>query len=363
MTTAARWIAAAAGVLVIGFLVWYFHTIVFYILISAVLAIIGKPVVNLLKRINIKGRYLPSWVAAMTTLLVMGAIIILLAEAFIPLIFSKAHSLSVAFDIQKISVVLNEPMAHVEEYINAIFPDARFSVATVIEKQLDPIIRAGFITESLGTVTIFIVNFTVAVFAVAFITFFFLKEDRLFTEGVVTLFPKRYEQNVNRAIDSATGLLNRYFVGICIESFIKLVCVSVALLFIGFEFDTAVIIGLVTAVLNLIPYIGPLLGGVIALLIAILSPVEGIAIGHLLFRVTMVLLIFQLLDNIVLQPYIYSSSVKAHPLEIFLVILMAGYIGGIVGMLFAIPAYTVLRVFAKEFFNNFRVVQRLTENI
>ena len=73
--------------------------------------------------------------------------------------------------------------------------------------------------------------------------------------------------------------------------------------------------------------------------------------------------LFQTLDNLVLQPIIYSNSVKAHPLEIFLVILIAGSLAGIVGMLFAIPGYTVLRILAKEFFNEFRVVQSLTKNL
>jgi predicted PurR-regulated permease PerM len=71
----------------------------------------------------------------------------------------------------------------------------------------------------------------------------------------------------------------------------------------------------------------------------------------------------QLADNIVLQPVLYSNSVHAHPLEIFLVILIAGNLGGVLGMLFAIPMYNVARVFAKEFFNNIRVVQKLTENM
>ncbi|HNV51901.1 MAG TPA: AI-2E family transporter, partial [Tenuifilaceae bacterium] len=57
------------------------------------------------------------------------------------------------------------------------------------------------------------------------------------------------------------------------------------------------------------------------------------------------------------------NSVKAHPLEIFIVLLIAGSVAGILGMLLAIPCYTVIRVFAKEFFNNFRVVQKLTEKI
>jgi len=70
-----------------------------------------------------------------------------------------------------------------------------------------------------------------------------------------------------------------------------------------------------------------------------------------------------LIDNLVLQPLIYSNSVKAHPVEIYLVILIAGSLAGITGMVLAIPFYTVLRIIAKEFFSQFKIVQRLTRNI
>jgi predicted PurR-regulated permease PerM len=83
----------------------------------------------------------------------------------------------------------------------------------------------------------------------------------------------------------------------------------------------------------------------------------------LLIFMTVVFVSVQLIDNFVFQPLIFSNSVHAHPLEIFIVLLIAGSVGGILGMLLAIPSYTVLRVFAKEFFNKFRVVQKLTKKI
>mgnify|MGYP003295806886 CR=1 FL=1 len=70
----------------------------------------------------------------------------------------------------------------------------------------------------------------------------------------------------------------------------------------------------------------------------------------------------QLVDNFFFQPFIYSNSVKAHPLEIFLVLLMAGHMAGVAGMLVAIPSYTVIRVIAKQFFGNIKPVKALTEN-
>ena len=357
-----RWIAAGAGLLVAGFLVWYFQAIVFYILIAAVLSLIGKPLVALLSSIRIREWVVPKWLAAMVTLITMLVVIYVLAVSLIPVVLDKIDQLT-SFNLDQLTQALAAPIARVEEYINRFLPDNNFSIREYIHTQIGPMFAAVNIGSSLASVTGWIVDLVIAIFSVSFITYFFLKDDRLFFEGVVILFPSKYEAGIKRALNSAITLLVRYFVGICIEMIIKLICIAVPLYFIGLEFDTAVVIGLIAAVLNVIPYIGPLIGAIAGCVIAMLSPVPDVPIGSVLFQMVIVFVIFQLIDNIILQPYIYSSSVKAHPLEIFIVILMAGYIAGVLGMLLAIPAYTVIRVFAKEFFNNLRVVQKLTEKI
>lgn len=357
-----RWIAAGAGLLVAGYLVWYFQAIVFYILIAAVLSLIGKPLVTLLGRIRIRGWAPPKWLAAMVTLIVMLVVIYLLAVTLVPVVLDKIDQLA-SFDLDQLTAALSDPIARVEESVNRFLPDNNFSVREYVQTQVGPLVASADLGRSLASVTAWIVDLVIGVFSVSFITYFFLKDDRLFFNGVVILFPSKYEANITRALDSATMLLVRYFIGLCIEMLVKLLCITVPLYLIGLEFDTALVIGVISAVLNVIPYIGPLIGGIVGCAIALLSPVPGAAMGSVLFQMIVVFVVFQLIDNIILQPYIYSSSVKAHPLEIFIVILMAGYIAGVWGMLLAIPAYTVIRVFAKEFFNHFRVVRKLTEKI
>ena len=75
-----------------------------------------------------------------------------------------------------------------------------------------------------------------------------------------------------------------------------------------------------------------------------------------------IFIVTQLVDNFLLQPYIYSTSIKASPLEIFIVLIIAGHLGGILGMLIAIPTYTVIRVIASKFFSNVKAIRRLTGN-
>lgn len=357
-----KWLAAAFGMLFLGFMVWYFHTIVFYLLAAAVVAIIGKPFVKLFSGIVIKGIRLPAWLSAALTLIVLGTIFISLVGVFMPIIVDKLKYLS-AFNATEFDNMLSQPIAEIESAVNDAIPSIHFSVRELITSQVQPLLSSGIIKESLNSLTKMVIDFMMAVFCVSFISFFFLKDDKLFNEGVLMIFPKRYEENIKRAMGSITNLLVRYFVGICIESAVKFVCVLIPLYFFGMDWGTAIMISLITAVLNVIPYIGPIIGGGIAFVLAAISPVEGVSLTTLIVEIGIVLLIFQFIDNIILQPYIYASSVKAHPLEIFLVILMAGYMAGITGMLFAIPAYTVLRVVAKEFLNNLRVVQKLTEHI
>jgi len=142
-----------------------------------------------------------------------------------------------------------------------------------------------------------------------------------------------------------------------------MVAVSLTMRLFGMQIADACFIGLIMGVMNVVPYAGPFIGGVISLFLGVVTPIEGMSVGQTILVITCSLLVLKGLDDFVLQPTLYSERVKAHPLEIFLVILIAGSLAGILGMLLAIPAYTVLRVFAKEFFSQFRLVRQLTEKI
>ncbi len=358
-----KWVAASAGILLVGFLVWYFHTIVFYILGAAAVSLIGKPLVRMIERVSIAGRTIPRWASAAVVLITLLTVFITVFSFLIPIIVEKLSYLS-SIESYEMLAAIKVASADFEHTLNSIFPVIDISIEELFREHVAPIFKSGVVTDIVEGLAGFVSEIFMATFSISFIAYFFLKDDKLFDSAITTLFPKRYERNIQHAIKSSVNLLGRYFIGICLESFIKFIVVTLALYLLGIDITTAVIIGSVTAVLNVIPYIGPLIGVLASYAIAMLSPsLAAASIGELIFEITVVLAIFQLIDNIILQPYIYSSSVKAHPLEIFIVILMAGYAGGVLGMLLAIPFYTVLRVFAKEFFANLRVVKKLTENL
>lgn len=363
-----RYIVAAVITAVVLFLVWYFSSVVAYVLVAAVLAIIGKPLTDLLTGINVGGkRYnlrMPRAVASLITLLTLWAAVLLLFWIFVPIVFQKLNEFS-ALNIRELATSFQQPLMDVQRFIESVFfiKAGAFSLVDSITQQVTPLLNINLINNLVSSVVGTVGNVLVAAFSISFITFFFLKESHLFYDMVVIVFPKKYEENIRRALDSVTALLIRYFIGIVVESSIMIVLVTSGLLVFGFTIHDALVIGLVVGILNVIPYLGPIIGICIGIFIGVVGATTDISTVGLVLRIAGVILCAQGIDNFVLQPVLYSNRAKAHPLEIFLVILLAGSLAGVLGMLLAIPSYNVIRVFAKEFFYNFRVVQKLTEKI
>lgn len=359
-----RYIAGAAITAVILFLIWYFSKVVIFILVSAVLAIIGRPLVHRLAHLRIRRRRVPRWLAATITLLTMWVVFITAFSLFIPLIMGKIYQLA-TLDFGSVLKSIEEPIMHAQTYLHTLFlmPESKFSLSDVLASSLGKLIDYETINTAFSSVINIGLSFLIAFFSISFITFFFLKEDGLFYAMVKALFPDRYQENVTRALDKITVLLSRYFGGLLIESSILIIVISVVMMILGMEAEDAFFIGVIMGVMNVIPYAGPLMGGIASMFIGIVTPIEGYTIGHTMILIGLTLLIIKGLDDFVLQPTLYSERVKAHPLEIFIVILLAGSTAGIAGMLFAIPSYTVLRVFAKEFFSQVTLVRKLTENV
>ena len=180
---------------------------------------------------------------------------------------------------------------------------------------------------------------------------------------VSAIFPEKYSENVHRAIDKISLLLSRYFTGILTESLVIAGVITVVLFLFGMNLKDACFIAVIMGLFNVVPYAGPAVGGMLSVFMGIVSPIEGCTIDYTISVIVGTLCVVKLIDDFVLQPFIYSAKVKAYPLEIFIVILMAGSIGGVVGLLVAVPSYTVIRVFAKEFFSQVALVRKLTKEI
>ena len=341
--TLARYTVGLLIAVAVAFLMWYFRSIVVYILVSALLAIIFKPLVGRLARLRIRGWHLPRWAAALATLILIWVLFVVACTLFVPLVFDKLYQFA-TLDFGSVLRSVEEPIARMQEYLHDLFalPDERFSLTDSLIQWFKSIFDYDTINTAFSSIVSLTLSAVIAFFSISFITFFFLKDDELFLSMLKAPFPERVHGNIERAMSSVSQLLMRYFTGILSESCILMIVISVTMIFFGMRTQDAFFIGLIMGVV---------------------TPIEGMTTGHTMFVIAGSLLIIKGFDDFVLQPTLYSERVKAHPLEIFIVILIAGSLAGIVGMLLAIPSYTVLRVFAKEFFSQFRLVQKLTEKI
>jgi len=285
---------------------------------------------------------------------------------FIPLIVGKISDLS-AIDPQRILQEFSVPVAAFEQFINKynIEPGSYFSMEDFIQR-LSAKINLGQVAGIFGSIADWLGDISVAVVSITFITFFFLKDEKMFSRNFLLLLPDRSIQAASNALGATRRLLSRYFIGVLVEVTAVILLSAVGLLIIGFPFKDALLIGFLAGIFNIIPYLGPVIGTLLGVFTGMITFLARGDNGSLIFSAILTIIVFivvQFIDNMFIQPYVYANSVYAHPLEIFLVFLMAGSIGGLTGMILAIPAYTVIRVFAKEFLNNFKLVQSLTKNI
>lgn len=355
------------GIALLVFLLVYFRNIVTYILIAAVLSLVGRPIINLLRRIPFGNRRMGSSLGAILSLLILWGGLFGFFSFLIPLLAAELSSLS---DISVSAIVdyLYQAMEQVSINFPMLLPDGieHGDLESFMQEELLGLLKVSQVSDVFGSVAGTIGNFFLMFFSVSFILFFFLKEETMLANGILVFVPNNYEEQVRHSMNSIHHLLKRYFVGIILEVFGVMLIDAIGFTIIGLGFSHAVVVAVFAGIMNVIPYIGPWIGGIFGVVVAIATNLENSFTEvtlPLMLLVILIIIIAQVLDNILFQPIIYSSSVNAHPLEIFLVILMAASLAGIPGMILAIPVYTVLRVIAREFLFEFKFVRKLTEGI
>ncbi len=342
----------------------YFIEVVSYILISWVISMVGQPFMSFfLLRLQFLRFSFGRSLAALLTLVILFSLIGLLLWLFIPLVIQQAVVLS-KVDFEAISQALQEPIEKMNHWLRSMGlepgPSASDQIKSFIGSYFDPGQISGFFGSLLAKAG----HLLIGLFSVIFISFFFLKERGLFTEIVVAAVPTGLEKKAQNVIDDISVLLTRYFGGIAIQMTILMILAVIMLSFIGIK--NSFLIAFFYAVINIIPYLGPLMGAVFACLLTLSSNLELDFYQQtipLLVKVLAVFFIIKMLDDFIIQPYIFSKKVQAHPLEIFIVIMVGARIGGIIGMVLAIPAYTIFRVVAKTFLSEFKVIRKITEDL
>ena len=365
----ARYIIILGAVAIAAALCYFFGSVIAYILIAFVVSLIGQPVLKLLRKIKIKGKSAPDPVLAIITLILIFALLILLVMQVIPVVTGIVGEASVmnAQETMDSHSIINQANDWIIVTIPWVGED--FDGVDLLMQNITKVLNLSNISVILGSVASAVIGLVVGLFSVVFISFFFIKDESLFGRIVGSLVPDSIEGKVEKTILEIERLLSRYFVGLIIEilGVVVLDCLGLWLI-ARIDFNYALGIAFIAGLLNIIPYVGPLIGEAIGVVLCIILKYgAGIGLGVNIWVfaaiVLAIMLTTQLIDNFVYQPLIYSTSIKASPLEIFVVLLIAGHIGGVVGMLIAIPTYTVIRVIASRFFYNYKVVQRLIPGV
>ncbi|MFM9824651.1 AI-2E family transporter [Flavobacterium sp.] len=356
----ANGILKAIVFLILAGLILYFlyliQSVIIYLVVALILTLIGSPILDFFRK-RLKFKHTLATIATLFIFILFIAGFVLM---FIPLISSQGENLSLlnTSEIEKdINQLINQTSAFLESHnIDSEQMLKEANISSKINFNFIP----NFLNMLLGTIS----SFGIGLASVLFITFFFLKDRLLFIAGAKKMIPSGQEDKTIHSIHKINHLLSRYFIGLLLQLFIVFVLYAIVLLIFGIP--NLIIIAFLCAILNIVPYIGPLIASVLAAILTMLSNLGNDFQSEILPTTIYVLIgfwIVQVLDNNISSPIIFSKSVSSHPLEIFLVILIAGFLSGILGMIIAVPLYTIFKVIGKEFFPENAVIKLLTKDI
>jgi len=329
------------------------QSVLSYILIAAVVSLVGRPIAQLLKRIKF-GNTLSS----VTTIAILMTTFFGIVSLLLPVIFEQAKNLSL-LNVNAFEATATKLMNELSIYLL----DYGVDLQSWVDRSLAEV-DYSFLPDAINTVLNGLSGFTIGVFSVIFISFFFLRDSGLLERMVMVFVADKNIKRVEKSIFSIKNLLSRYFIGLLVQITVLFIVYTLVLLIFGIP--NAVTIALVCALLNIIPFLGPIIGTVLIVFLTMTSNLDASFASVTLPKTIYVLIGFtigHLIDNFLTQPYVFSTSVKSHPLEIFIIILVGGLLFGPLGMIIAVPLYTALKVIFKEFYAHNKIVEALTKNI
>ncbi|MCW1148782.1 AI-2E family transporter [Flavobacterium lacisediminis] len=353
-----RAVAILVSVCLILFFLYQIATVILYCIIAIVISLLLNPLVNFLKT---KFKF-KNTIAVVTSLLITFLVISGFILLFVPLLLAQGENLSL-LDISS----LERNYHLLLENITVFLDSYNINTKQLIESsKLSSFTTFEFIPNFLNSLLSTLGNFSMGFASVLFITFFLLKEKDVLYLKFERLLPESQKEKVLNSIQDINHLLSRYFLGLLLQ--LTIIMLLYLIIFIIFGVHNAIIIALLCAIFNIVPYVGPLIASIVAGVLIMTSSIgTGADFATETLPTTIYVLIgmslVQVIDNNFSSPYIFSKSTNSHPLEIFLVILIAGILFGITGMIIAVPFYTSLKVIGKEFLPENRFIKALTKNL
>jgi len=342
------------GILFLGSFLFAIRSVIIYIVIAGILSLVARPIIVFLR----KKLKFPNTIAVIFTMFLMLGILSGLIGLFVPLVTEQGKSLSL-LEVDQLQKNIQEIFDQTTTY----FSSKGIDVISEL-KNLDFITQFKEIPNLLNAILGALGSLSVGLFSVLFISFFFMKDSQLLAKGLLTIIPNGTEKRFSKSLETINNLLSRYFIGLLFQITILFILYTLILLIFGI--DNAIVIAFLCALLNLIPYIGPMIGAVIMFVLSMTGSIGQDFQSEIVSTSLWILFwyfIAQFIDNFLSQPLIFSKTTKSHPLEIFLIIIIGGILFGVVGMITAVPLYTALKVILKEFLADNKIVKSITKDI
>ena len=345
----------------IGFLAWYFLEIIVFIIVAGIISIIGYPIVEFFDKIRIKKLKCPHVVSVVLTLLLLIVFFCGLLSFFIPLIVREASIVS-SIDGKQLVEYYSKEIQWMEYNLTQLgVLNKGATIETLFKANISKILDFGIFTNIISRVLSFTGTFFFNAFSILFLSFFFLYDNKMLPRFILLLVSDKFTEKTQNVMSKSKKLLSRYFIGLILNVLVMMISYAIALSIVGAK--GAIVIAFFGGIVNIIPYIGPIIAVIMGILLGVTGMVSiGLygAIWAMAFKILLAMTTVILLDNFIYGPLIQGRSVKVHPVEIFLVIIAAGSIGGIPTMIIAVPSYAFLRIVAGEFLSQFRLVQSFT---
>ena len=252
------------------------------------------------------------------------------------------------------TVMLSDVITSIENQLRKVVPLEEGVILDAVTVVFETLFQADQITEIMGAVVAFFTDIFYALLVVPFVAFFVLKDGGQIRQSLLRLVPNRYFEITIAMYEKVETNIGRYFKALFLQSLLIATVATMGLTIAGLNSSLAV--GLFAGLANTIPYFGPLMGLLAGALVGIAQTGDF----SLLLGVLMAMGLTQIADNVLFQPLIFSRAAQAHPLVILFVVLIGAQLGGIIGMLIAIPFTTIVRVMVQQILwslRNYRILQ------
>ena len=328
-----------SAILLLGYLSYLLSDIFIILILSILLSIIFEPFIKIIEQ---KGA--TRLTATILIFIIVGFLIYLIFSYIIP---QLTYQIGQLIEILKNFSIHNQIVA-IEKEIHKYLPF--FNVGT-LSKNIEGAISTNIVNSfnEISTLLSSLVSVIAILVIVPFITFFLL-----IFRGMLNVMPNKYFEMSYWIIKKVSLSMGRFVRAWIFDATFVGLCCGFGFYFIGI--DNALILGVIAGLGHLVPYFGPVIGGIPAAIISIIQYGDLSHIPPLLI----VIAIIYAIDNGFVQPYVFSKSVEMHPIVIILLIIAGGQLFGVLGMLLAVPTATVIKTAAKETyyaFKNYKIVR------